>query len=156
MRLVTLGARLETRGLAALVAGTGRARVLGMTNTELQALAETVAATLETTITRAFDGATFTYKPVVALRPDPRTYREGGTRVNVSVPVNAVLDRTAALAMMNAFRKALVATAGPDVRLTAKTTKARGGGRTSIHSSGYVHMGVFHVDGFWCSFSVEA
>lgn len=127
-----------------------------MTNTELAALATTVAATLETTITRAWDGASFTYKPEVELRTENvNTHLPTCTRVIVRVPVNAVLDRAAALAMINAFRRELVnATIG--TRISVKTTKAKGGGRTSIHTSGYVHMGVFHVDGFWCSFSVEA
>lgn len=128
-----------------------------MTNTDLLALAQPIAASLEVSITRAWDGATFTYKPAVAIqRSTDYTGRPSeSTRVVVSVPVNAVLDKPAALAMINAFRKALVAAVG-ETRITARTTKARGGGRTSVHTSGYTHMGVFHVDGLWSSFSVEA
>lgn len=127
-----------------------------MTNMELLALAQPIAVSLETSITRAWDGATFTYKPEVALvTENVNTHLPTCTRVVVRVPVNAVLDRAAALAMINAFRKALVAAAG-ETRITCKTVKAKGGGRTSIHTSGYTHMGVFHVDGYWASFSVEA
>lgn len=128
-----------------------------MTNTELHALATEIAAKHETTITRAFDGASFTYKPAVELRSRQAISSVlATTRVIVSVPVNAVLDKPAALAMINAFRRELVAAVGSTAKLTVRTVKARGGGRTSIHTSGYWHMGHFHVDGLWCSFSVEA
>lgn len=81
--------------------------------------------------------------------------RPTSTAVVVSVPVNAVLDRKGALAMINAFRRALVAAAG-ETKIASKTVKARGGGRTPIRVSGYTHMGAFHVDGLWLSLSVES
>lgn len=130
---------------------------MGMTNTALSALATEIAARHEVSITRAYDGATFTYRPEVCVRTEnDYTGAPKATRVVVSVPVNAVLSAPAALAMINAFRRELVAAVGDSAKLTARTVKARGGGRTSVHVSGYVHMGAFHTDGLWISLSVEA
>lgn len=127
-----------------------------MNNAELTDIATAIAARFETTITRAHDGASFIYRPLVTTRTETNVLGHSvGTRVVVSVPVNAVLTRKAALEMINAFRRELAAVAAPE-RIMLRTVKAKGGGRTSVHTSGYMHMGVFHVDGFWLSMSAEA
>jgi hypothetical protein len=128
-------------------------RYPNMTNTELAALATTIAAAHTTTITRR--GDTFTYTPDVKVRNENDFLgRHMCTYVIVSVPVNAVLKKDAALAMINAFRRDLVnATIG--TRITCKMTKARNGGRTPVHAHTFTHMGHTSVEGYWISFSAE-